>query len=1039
MSAPSVTETDPARAAMLETAPAPASAPAGGGRTRELPRLDPDAYELLGELARGGMGRISKARDRLGRVVAVKQLLHPSPHAIALFEREARITARLQHPSIVSVIEAGILPNGEPMYVMKLVPGRALRDVLRESLAVTERLGLLPIVIAIADALAYAHREGVIHRDLKPSNVLIGEFGEVVVIDWGLAHDAHGGREPPEAAAALAADVTARAMGTPAYMTPEAARGEPVDERADVYAIGALLYEMLAGAPPYRGEDGVAILAAVRAGPPEPIARRAPGTPADLAAIVERAMARDRDARYPSARELADELRRFATGQLVSAHVYSLRDRAWRWLRRNRAPVAVGGVAAALVIGLVAIGVSRIVRERDVASDRAVSLTLARARLELDRDPAAALATLAALPAESSAWSAARTIAADAIARGVPRHVAVDAPIGGLAFADGRPRALLHRDDAIELGGGGPAGRVAVRAAALALAADGGTFAAIDGGRVRVWRAARGGAPPRLVLDRPGPGVAPVIALAGDGSVLAAAGRDFGVVAWQVGGGSGAGGELLRDEQARGTEHLAVAADATVAFDGLGRWTVVRPGAAPAVRTGTVVGLAAVRGGAIAATADGALRFVEAGGAETVLAGVRATALANSPDGSRVAAAGDDGVVVLDRAGRAVRSIASRHRARLVAIDDRGAVAIGDGTDIWWWDTAAPDRTYAAGPSAPAVAVAAARDLVVSVAEDGSVWAWQGAAGRRLGAHAGAARALAIAPDGRFAVTAGDDRAVRRWPLAADAAPAGVLGMHQGPALAVAISPDGETVASGGVDRLVRLARASGAVASGAGPTGAAPGGAVLGQHAGRVRALAFAPNGRALASIAEDPVAIVWAIPGGAARRLVHDAPVTAIAWADGGALVTGAADGAVRWWPADGGAPRLLGRHRGAVRSVAAAGPRVASAGDDGQVGLGDASGVRMLPGHDDLVRRLAFAPGAAALASAGEDGKVRIWDPISGESRAAAIAPWVADVAFTPDGAAVIAAGADGGLWRIRDGLPHDRRALRAAIAAHLEAVR
>jgi serine/threonine protein kinase len=124
MSAPSVTETDPARATTL----------AGGAavepRERALPRIDPDAYELLGELARGGMGRISKARDRLGRVVAVKQLLNatdPTPHAIALFEREARITARLQHPSIVSVIEAGILPNGERMYAMKLVPGRALR------------------------------------------------------------------------------------------------------------------------------------------------------------------------------------------------------------------------------------------------------------------------------------------------------------------------------------------------------------------------------------------------------------------------------------------------------------------------------------------------------------------------------------------------------------------------------------------------------------------------------------------------------------------------------------------------------------------------------------------------------------------------------------------------------------------------------------------------------------------------------------------------------------------------------------------------
>jgi WD40 repeat protein len=214
----------------------------------------------------------------------------------------------------------------------------------------------------------------------------------------------------------------------------------------------------------------------------------------------------------------------------------------------------------------------------------------------------------------------------------------------------------------------------------------------------------------------------------------------------------------------------------------------------------------------------------------------------------------------------------------------------------------------------------------------------------------------------------------------------------------------------------------------------------VLGPHAGSVRALAFSPDGTSLASIAEDPVAIVWALPGGtAARRLVHDSRVTAIAWTDDGALVTGSADGAVRHWPPGGGEPRILCRHRGAVRSVAAAGARLASAGDDGRIGLGDAATMRLLPGHDDLVRRVAFAPDGAALASAGEDGKVRIWDPISGESRSSAVSPWMADVAFTPDGASVVAAGADGGLWRIRDDLPRDPAALRAAIEAHLEAAR
>src|SRR5438552_3724116 len=136
----SVTETDPDREARrLGSAATEAARPSAASEsgTLALPAFDPDAYEILGEIARGGMGRIDRARDRrLGRVVAIKQLLDPSPHMIALFEREVRITARLQHPSIVSLLEAGRLPSGELVYVMKYVAGRALRDVLRDELAV---------------------------------------------------------------------------------------------------------------------------------------------------------------------------------------------------------------------------------------------------------------------------------------------------------------------------------------------------------------------------------------------------------------------------------------------------------------------------------------------------------------------------------------------------------------------------------------------------------------------------------------------------------------------------------------------------------------------------------------------------------------------------------------------------------------------------------------------------------------------------------------------------------------------------------------
>src|SRR4051794_9936002 len=154
-----------------------------------LPSTDINHYELLGEVARGGIGRIVKAHDRrLNREVALKQL-HDARGGQARFAREALLTARLQHPSIIPVHEIGQFASGEPFFAMKLVHGQSLRDAIRERPTLEERLELLPNALAVADAMAYAHSQRVIHRDLKPSNVLIGAFGETVVIDWGLAKD----------------------------------------------------------------------------------------------------------------------------------------------------------------------------------------------------------------------------------------------------------------------------------------------------------------------------------------------------------------------------------------------------------------------------------------------------------------------------------------------------------------------------------------------------------------------------------------------------------------------------------------------------------------------------------------------------------------------------------------------------------------------------------------------------------------------------------------------------------------------------------
>jgi serine/threonine protein kinase/tetratricopeptide (TPR) repeat protein len=393
------------------------------GALAELPIVPAAHYRADREIARGGMGRIVAAEDqRLGRAVALKELLEPAPEQLGRFQREALITARLQHPGIVPVYEAGRWPSGEPFFAMKLVSGRPLDQVIGDAAALEDRLALLPRVAAATDAIAYAHSQRVIHRDLKPANILIGEFGETVVIDWGLAKSlddaeglqadhrvarparpatpverptdhgapraamrpappAHAPGSPPPISALRSSTLTVAGavMGTPAYMAPEQARGAPVDQRADVFALGAMLYHLLAGVPPYNARTATDVIAAAAAGKVVPLIEVERGAPPDLVAIVQRAMAPLPIDRYADAGELATELRRFLTGQLVSAHRYTAVQRIDRFIRRHRAAVTIAAIAA---IGFAAGGtfaVRRIVHERDVA-DQARQLADIRRR-----------------------------------------------------------------------------------------------------------------------------------------------------------------------------------------------------------------------------------------------------------------------------------------------------------------------------------------------------------------------------------------------------------------------------------------------------------------------------------------------------------------------------------------------------------------------------------------------------------------------------------------------------------------------------------
>jgi len=410
------------------------------------------------ELARGGMGRVVIARDqRLDRTVALKLLQRDSPMFRARFEREAAITARLAHPAIVPIYEAGVLSDGEPFYAMKLVEGTPLDATIEKAADLHARLALLPRAMAVCEALAYAHSHRVIHRDLKPANVLVGSFGETVVIDWGLAKDLSqpSTRESfllaPRADSASDLTIDGDVVGTPSYMPPEQASGGSVDERADVYALGALLYHVVAGRPPYRGRTAGEILAAVEVGPPTPIAEVEPGVPDDLASIIAKAMARAPADRYPTAGALADELRRFIDGRLVASHRYTGAELLRRWLRKHRAAVAVAAVALVVLAAGGALSVHKIMaRERETAHALAESRLEQGRQLLLSGDPAQATPFLAAALAELPDDPVARRLGTTAL-RDAQRRLGVFDGTAAAFRPDGRELAIGRSDGAIDV------------------------------------------------------------------------------------------------------------------------------------------------------------------------------------------------------------------------------------------------------------------------------------------------------------------------------------------------------------------------------------------------------------------------------------------------------------------------------------------------------------------------------------------------------------------------------------------------------------
>ena len=366
-------------AAGAGTQPAAPAAPVPAGAADGLPAIP--GYEILGRLGGGGMGMVYKARQVRPphRVVALKLLRPGGPEAAELRERfrlEVEALVRLQHPHIVPVFEVGDLDQ-TPYFTMELLGGGSLSDQRPgEPRPPGEAADLIAV---LARAVGFGHGRGILHRDLKPANVLLTDDGTPKVADFGLAKLSGEGPGVTH---------TGMILGTPCYMAPEqaAGRAKGVGPAADVYSLGAILYQLLTGRPPFHGGTAGETVRLVLAADPVPPRRLRPAVPRDLEAVCLRCLEKDPACRYPSAEALADDLARFLAGRPTAARPLGATGRAWRWARRNPAAAGLALAAVLVIAGVVGGALAFASQKRRHAAD----LLGERDRVREERDRAAA-------------------------------------------------------------------------------------------------------------------------------------------------------------------------------------------------------------------------------------------------------------------------------------------------------------------------------------------------------------------------------------------------------------------------------------------------------------------------------------------------------------------------------------------------------------------------------------------------------------------------------------------------------------------------